>query len=64
MRLAFRMLRYFQLERPEDKTIFCDSRGCDAKAGFVAVQDDGTEYYLCTSHAMSQTRVLRLTSSA
>ncbi len=63
-RLAFRMLRYFQLERPEDKTIQCDSRGCDAKADFVAIQDDGTEYYLCTFHAMSKNRVLRLTSSA
>ena len=63
MCLACRMLRYFQLESTHEATL-CDSKGCDAKAEFLAIEKDGTEYYLCTLHAMSNTRVLRLPSSA
>jgi hypothetical protein len=56
------MLRYFQLERPQDKMIPCDSKGCDAKADFVAIEEDGTERYLCTPHTMSKSRALRTRS--
>lgn len=58
------MLRYFQLERPQEKPIPCDSKGCDAKADFVAVEEDGTEHYLCTAHTMSKNRVLRTRSKS
>ena len=58
------MLCYFQLEHPQDEILPCNSNRRDAKANFVAIHDDGTEYYLCTLHAMSNKRVLRLASSA
>lgn len=54
------MLRYFQLEHPENELILCDRGGCEAIADYLEVEDDGTEHRYCAFHTQSRTYAARL----